>query len=182
MDAKPNEVELAPLPRIFVSLLLAYMVLGAVFTTLAYLLTGVAQFGVCHFGPSCLRGQVAQIPDLVIAFAFVRIAIGFLVAVFLALCIRKKTPNYVLLVIGVGIPVMCELFFARPFNTTWVGNLMGLVWTWPDVPEYIMPAEAILRTGSAYMFPPFLAGLGVSIVAIVLRNRRNRPDDGDRPE
>ena len=165
-------------------LILAYLIVGSFTTSAAYLATGVAQFGVDVFDEEDLTGvpqlgstlenligrKLALVPDIAVGFVFSRFLIGLLEAVALTWCKKRAYPDYLLLVVGTAVPALSEVLGAYPFAHNWVGMSLAVIVTWPNVPEYIMPAGLVFRTAAAYLAPPLLTGLILS-TGVVLERR-----------
>ncbi len=150
--------------------LLLYLCSGLIVTTMAWFVTGVPQFGVDVIGPSLeaspaapsdfLTREAANLPLLALAFLLNRFAVAVLVATVLVLCLRIRCRRPSIYVLGVGLPVLCEVLLARPYAHSWVGMLIAT--SMRSAAAVVPPFAVVVRTSVAYVVPPLLAGLIVS--------------------
>ncbi len=153
-------------------LLVIYLVAGAAFTAVAFLVTDIEQFG-CLFLERPLTPHEKLIRSLDLMFGFVvrRLLVGILVSAVLAWSLRSSLSKKSIAGLAVGIPVFAELWLARPWGDTWLGFLIAYVYSWPELPQHLTNIGIYIRTGLAYMIPPLFAGLALASAAIRLRDR-----------
>jgi len=155
----------------------SYWLVGASVAAVADLATGVGPFGshlldsenLLQGGPELGKSlepvvgrQVARVPDIVIGYLFARFLIGIVVTFALLWATTRSASATVTLALGISIPLIFEILFSRPFAHSWVGGALAVL-MWPDVPEYVMDPDLVVRVAIGHLAPAFFAGLAVSL-------------------
>ena len=142
----------------------SFLLLGAIFSALVYLVTGLPVHSgddVFDDGPLLgveLHPTVTHAAGAALDFAVVRSPEALMFGLAWAIFSRRKPAVLVAgaIVLPLAFEVMCGLF---PLSANWVGDLAASIYYYPRTPEYLLPLRYTARVALSFLGPPLLASL-----------------------
>ncbi|MBP9145381.1 MAG: hypothetical protein KBF21_00245 [Thermoanaerobaculia bacterium] len=153
----------------------SFILLGAVFSALVYLVTGLPVLSgddVFDDGPLLgaeLDPTAGHAASAALDFAVVRSPEALLFGLAWAFCSKQKLA--VLVAGAVALPLAFEVLFGLfPLSASWVGDLAVSIYYYRQPPEYVLPLRYTARVALSFLGPPLLA----SLLSLVLLSRIER--------